>query len=83
MGALKTKIMELTEDLNVSLSDYLTPDDEDYLYMVAQEVFSEGAQTQEELNTMFQFLPTITTNECGGRSGEVYRDRNGTFFLVV
>jgi len=83
MAALKTYIMELSERLGKEFGEIDTDDIQTDLYTRSQEVFSQGAITQKELDDMIQFLPTITSAECGGIAGEVYQDMSGTFFLVV
>ena len=84
MGSVKNLMMELAEKIEKNFEDFTNEDIEIELYNHAQEVYNQGASSNEELERMKKFLPTKDINEVkSGNVGEVIMDNSGTFYLLV
>jgi len=84
MGAIKHYIMELADKLGKNFEEVTNEDIQNELFNQAQELFSNGAYSQNELDGMRQFLPTKNVTEIkSGNVDEIFMDNTGTFYLIV
>ena len=84
MGAIKNYMMELADKLGKEFDEVTNEDIQRELYNQAQEIFLNGASSQEELEKSKAILPTKNVSEVKyGKVGEVIQDATGTFFLIV
>lgn len=84
MGAIKNYMMELADKLGKDFEDVTNEDIQMEFYNQAQEVFSNGASSLDEIERMKEFLPTKSINDVkSGKIGEVMMDNSGTFYLIV
>ena len=83
MGAIKKYMMELADKLGKDFEDVTNEDIQMELFNQAQEVFTNGASSFDELERMKDFLPTKSVSEIkSGKVGEVMMDNSGTFYLI-
>jgi len=84
MGAIKHYMMELADKLGKDFEEVTNEDIQNELFNQAQELFSNGSYSQNELDGMKQFLPTKKATEIkSGNVDEIFMDNTGTFYLIV
>ena len=83
MSKIKNLAFDIAEKLGKDFDEVTNEDIQFELYNQAQEVFTHGALSQEELDLMRNFLPTKSVKDFNGNVGDVVSDNTGTFYLLT
>lgn len=82
MGAIKNYMMELSEKLGKDFNEITDLDIELDMFNKSQEVFTNGAIDDRELEIAKKLLPRKVTNNVN-EVGNVIMDNSGTFYLMT
>lgn len=83
MSAMKEFFFTQVEKLGLDSGNLSIDDMTTALYNHAQEVCTNGALDDDEVQLSLLFLPTISEKETLGKKGQIFTDKSGTKFLIV